>query len=293
MPIRDVFLCLLTIVIWAGNLIAIKIGVSELPPMVMITLRFFVTTLLFLPFIKWPGKTRFWKIVEVGLWMGAVHQSLLFLALDRLDTSTVVVLLQSQIMFAALLGWLILKESIHWRTGTGLLLGFSGLLLVLGGPDSQNLWGCALTLLSALAIAISYIRMRQLKNVHPLTFIAVINGASLPFVFAGSLVFTPQAWLSVLDANWWKLAGVIAYQALLVSYSHSLWQTLLARNMVTKVTCFILLLPVATIALSVMLLGEELHKSLLMGGALTIAGVGIITVRRIQKKIPVAVDPVS
>jgi O-acetylserine/cysteine efflux transporter len=259
----------------------------------MITLRFFVTSLLFLPFIKWPGRSRFWRIAEVGLWMGAVHQSLLFLALEVLDASTVVILLQSQIMFAALLGWLILKETIHWRTGTGLLLGFTGILLVLGGPDSQNLWGCVLSLLSALAIAVSYIRMRQLKDVHPMTFIAIINGASLPFVFVGSLLLSPEGWGTLPQADWWKLAGVLAYQAILVSYSHSLWQKLLTRNTVTKVTCFILLLPIITIALSVLLLGEAMHASLLWGGGLTIIGVGIITLRKIQKKLPVNVDPAA
>lgn len=293
MKLRDILLTLLCILIWGGNFIAIKFGVGELPPMVMITLRFLTTTLLFLPFIKWPGKDRLWKIAEVGIWMGAVHQSLLFIALEHLDASTVVILLQSQIMFAAVLGWLILKETIHWRTGTGLLIGFSGILLVLGGPDSQNLWGCVITLLSALAIAISYIRMRQLKDVHPMTFIAVINGASLPFVFAGSLLMTPEGWALLPEANALTLAAVLLYQALLVSLSHALWQTLLARNSVTKVTCFILLLPVVTIALSVVMLGEQMHMSLLWGGLLTIIGVGIITVRKIQKKIPVEVDPVN
>lgn len=293
MTLRDILLCLLTILIWGGNFIAIKVGVTELPPMVMITLRFLCTTLLFLPFIKWPGKTRFWKIAEVGLWMGAVHQSLLFLALKVLDTSTVVVLLQSQVMFAVMLGWLILKETIRWRTGAGLLLGFTGILLVLGGPDSQNLWGCVLSLLSALAIAISYIRMRQLKDVHPMTFIAIINGASLPFVFAGSLLLAPQGWAQVMDADFTTLALVLTYQALLVSYSHTLWQKLLARNEVSKVTCFILLLPIITIALSILLLDEELHQSLLWGGLLTIIGVGIITLRKIQKKAPLAVNPVN
>lgn len=293
MTLRDISLTLLCILIWSGNFIAIKLGVQELPPMVMITLRFLTTFLVFLPFMKWPGKERFWKIAEVGLWMGSIHQGLLFVALGMLDASTVVILLQAQIMFAALLGWLILKESIHWHTGFGLLLGFSGLLVVLGGPDSQNLWGCFITLLSALAIAVSYIRMRQLKDVHAPTFIAIINGASLPFVFVTSLVMVPAGWGAVPSANWHVIGSVLAFQALIVSISHILWQSLLARNSVTKVTCFILVLPIVTIALSVALLGEEMHMSLVWGGVLTVAGVGIITVRKIQKKLPVQVDPVT
>lgn len=293
MKLRDILLALLCILIWSGNFIAIKLGVTALPPMVMITLRFLTTALIFIPFIKWPGKNQFWKIAEIGLWMGAVHQSLLFIALEHLEASTVVVLLQSQVMFAALLGWMILKETIHWRTGAGLLIGFSGLLLVLGGPDGQNLWGCFITLLSALAIAVSYIRMRQLKNVHPVTYIAIINGASLPFVFIGSLILSPAGWALLPDSDWLMLAGILAYQALIVSLSHTLWQTLLSRNPVASITSFILLLPIATMALSILMLDEKMNMALLWGALLTIIGVGIITLRKAQKKMPLAVDPAN
>ena len=294
MPFRDILLALLCILIWGGNIIAIKIGVTELPPMVMITLRFLTTALLFIPFMKWPGKARFWKIAEIGIYMSVLHQGMLFAAMKMLDASTMAILLQSQILFATLLGWLILKETIHWRTGLGLLIGFSGLLTTLGGPDiAQNPWGFAITMLSAVALAFSYIRMRQLKEVHPLTFIAIVNGVAVPFVFLFSLVLSPQGWLHLGDANMMKLAGVLAYQAFLVSLSHVLWQVLLSRNEVSKVTCFVLLMPVVAIALSILMLGETMHASLIWGGVLTIAGVGIITLRKIQKKIPIEVDPVT
>ncbi len=294
MKLRDILLALLVIVIWSGNFIAIKLGIHELPPTVLISLRFFCTALLFLPFLKWPGWPQFWKIAEVGLWMGAIHQGLLFIAMAKLDASTIVVLLQSQIMFAALFGWIILKESIHWRTGLGLAIGFSGLLLVLDSPNaSQNLWSCAIGLLSAIAIAFSYIRMRQLQSVHAPTFLAIINGASLPFALAMSLWMSPEGWTQLPQADIKTLAGVLIYQALVVSLSHVLWQTLLARNTVTKVTCFILLLPIVTIIMSVLLLGETMHPSLVWGGLLTVVGVGIVTVRKIQKKTPLQVDPLT
>jgi O-acetylserine/cysteine efflux transporter len=294
MKLRDILLALLVIFIWGGNFIAIKLGLDELPPTVLISLRFLCTALVFIPFMKWPGWPQFRKITEVGLWMGALHQGLMFIAMDKLDASTIVVLLQSQIMFAALFGWIILKETIHWRTGLGLTIGFLGLMLVLDSPNaSQNLWSCAIGLLSALAIAFSYIRMRQLQTVHAPTFLAIINGASLPFVFTLSLWMSPEGWAQLPQADMITLGVVFVYQALIVSLSHVLWQTLLARNTVTKVTCFILLLPIVTIALSILLLGESMHASLVWGGLLTVIGVGIITIRKIQKKQLLPVDPVT
>lgn len=293
MSFRDILLALLVIFIWGGNIVAIKIGVTELPPPIILTIRFALTGLIFLPFMKWPGWDKFKRLLEIAIYMGVLHQGLLFIGLRILDASTIAILLQSQIMFATLLGWLVLKESIGWRTATGLGMGFLGLLLTLGGPDlSQHPYGFILIMCSTLALAASYIRMRQLKDVHPATFIALMNGLAAPFVLIGSLFLAPAGWALLGDANWVTLAGVLIYQVVFVSLSHILWQSLLSRNQVATVTSFVLLMPVVAILLSAVILGETLHTSLIWGGVLTLAGVGIITVRKIQKKMPIEADPV-
>jgi len=48
MPFRDILLALLVIFIWGGNIVAIKIGVTELPPPIILTIRFALTGLIFL-----------------------------------------------------------------------------------------------------------------------------------------------------------------------------------------------------------------------------------------------------
>lgn len=293
MRFHDILLALAVIVIWGGNIIAIKIGVGALPPMVIITLRFAVTALVFLPFMRWPGKAMFWKMVEIAIYMSVIHQGLLFIAMGMLPAGTMSILLQSQILFASVLGFLMLGESIGRRTTIGLGIGFAGLLLTLGGPEiSQNPAGFFITMGSTLALAFSYIRMRQIKNVHAPTFIAIMNGAAVPFVALLSLFTAPQGWLVLPDADWITIGGVLAYQAFLVSLSHILWQALLARNEVQKVTCFVLLMPVVAIILSIVMLGEALHTSLIWGGAMTLIGVAIITIRRAQKHIAIDADPV-
>jgi len=292
MPLRDILLALLTVLIWGGNVVAIKIGVTELPALVILCLRFTLTALVFLPFIQWPDRNRLKLLCEVSFYMCVLHQGLLFVALKMMDASTMVILLQSQILFATLMGWLILKETIHWRTATGLSVGFLGLLLTFGAPDlQQNPWGFVLAMLSALAIAFSYIRMRQLKTVHPMTFIGVTNGFAVPFIFAASLFPGLGGWTLLPETDWVRVGGVLAYQVLLVSLSHVLWQSLLARNAVATVTSFVLLMPLVAILLSWLVLDETLHPALIWGGFLTLAGVGIITLRRIQKRAPLHNDP--
>lgn len=289
---RDLLLAILTIVLWGGNVVAIKIGVTELPAPLLLALRFSLTGLVFLPFIKIPTRAQFRLLAEISAYM-AVHQVLLFTCLKMLDASTMLILLQSQILFATLLGWLMLKEKISLQTTLGLSVGFTGLLLTLGGPDiASHPSAFFLALISTVSLALCYIRMRQLKSVHPATLIGMMNGLAAPFMILFSVMMTPHSWLHLDEVNWIKIASVLLYQVILVSYSHILWQALLARNEVAKVSSLILLMPVAGIALSWLVLHETIHESLIYGGILTIIGVGIVTLRKMQRQQVIAnVDP--
>lgn len=292
MPVRDILLALLVVVLWGGNVVAIKIGVTELPALVILSLRFALTALVFLPFIKIPPRSQWRLLFGVSFYMCVAHQGLLFVGLHYLDASTAVILLQSQILFATLLGWLLLKETIHWRTAAGLSIGILGILLTFGAPDlQQHPAGFVLLMLSALAIAFSYIRMRQLKNIHPMTFIVSTNGLAVPFIFLGSLFLVKDGWARLPEADWLRAGGVLLYQIFPVSLSHILWQSLLARNQVAAVASFILLMPIVALLLSAAVLHETLSPALIWGGILTLSGVGIITLRKIQKRLPIEADP--
>ena len=72
MPFRDILLALTTILLWSGNFVAIKIGVGELPPMILLTLRFSLTALVFLPFIKWPDRKKIVLLAEISLYLRVI-----------------------------------------------------------------------------------------------------------------------------------------------------------------------------------------------------------------------------
>jgi len=284
---RDTLYALFVILVWGAHFGVIKLGVGEIGPSLSLTLRFGLTALLFTPFMRWPGFETFKKIAVVGLFMGVFHQGLLFVALRMLDSASVAVLLQSQTIFAVLMGRFLLGEHFGWRTMTGLLIGACGLVVMLGVPDvAGNLFGFALAILSAFMIAFSYIRMRQLSSVHAPTFIAIINLVSFPFVLAGGLMFEGlDGWkTAAAHANWYIVAGVLAYQVLLVSFTHSLWQKLLSRNEVARVTCYTLAMPVVAIIVGILFLGTPLSANLFIGTGLIVAGLAVVVIRRVQKK---------
>ncbi len=282
---RDTLLALIVMLIWGAHFAVIKMGVMQIGPYASLALRFGLTALIFLPFARWPGWLIFRRIAIVGVLMGVLHQGLLFASLQSLDSASVAVLLQSQTLFAVIMGWIFLREKFGWRTMLGLGFGAAGVMVMLGVPDvASSPKGFVMALLSAFVLAYSYIRMRQLSYVQAPTFIATINGVSFPFALLAAIVLGGQGAIDMMRAaNWWVVGGVLAYQIILVSMSHSLWQKLLSRNEVARVTCFTLLMPPIAIAIAVAFLGTPATPQLLVGAGLILAGLGIVVIRRVQK----------
>ena len=80
MSTRDILLALFVALLWGFNFVVMKVGVGELPPLLLAALRFFLAAVPFV-FI-WPRPDVPWRlIVAFGLLFGVVKFGLLFWAM--------------------------------------------------------------------------------------------------------------------------------------------------------------------------------------------------------------------
>lgn len=283
---KDYGLILLTIILWAGNVVAIKVAVTEVPPLTAATLRFLLAGLIFLPFFKMPDKKTLLTIFQISMLMNVLHIGTLFIALRMLDAASTSILLQTQVIFATILGCLFFKETIKWRTWTGIGLAVCGVVIMLGEPDLASHPGAVLLMMfSTFVLALSYVKMKHLQSVHPETYVCLISLLAAPFTFAASLFFYPESWTNLPAIRWEVFGPMLAYQSIIISMTHIFWQRLMHKGDVGKVTAFTLVIPFFTVVLSVIFLGEHIAWPTIVGGLVTMLGVGIITLRRIQKGI--------
>jgi len=283
---KDYFFMLGVLIIWAGNIIAIKMAVTEVQPMTAATLRFLCTGILFLPFLKKVDRKSLWTIFQISILMNVLHIGTLFIALHMLDAASTAILLQTQIVFATIFGWLFFKEKIRWRTWMGITIAMSGIVILLGEPDlASHPEGVAIMLFSTIVLVLSYVKMKHLQSVHPASYICLVSLFAVPFALAASLIFESGSWAALPAVDWHIFAPVLLYQAMIVSLTHIYWQRLMHRGDVGKVTAFTLLIPFFTAILSIFLLDEHITMPMIAGGLITMLGVGIITMRRIQKGI--------
>jgi drug/metabolite transporter (DMT)-like permease len=77
MPLGDAGLLILTAFLWASNNIAAKLIIDDMPPVFSAGLRFAITSLVLLPFLRIPGD-QVKSMLGVALTSGPIHFGLLY-----------------------------------------------------------------------------------------------------------------------------------------------------------------------------------------------------------------------
>ncbi len=286
MTLKSYALAFFILIIWASNFVAIKIGVDAIPPLVLLSLRFTLAGLFFLPFCKWPGWHQALTIFTVGILMGPLHQGFLYIGLTDAPAGFMSILLQINVILVTLIGWVFFKESIGWRTWTGILIGIIGVIILIGIPDANvQPIGYIYGLISALFLALNYIGMKKIGNVHPITYIVFLSLPTAPILMLSSVLIEGTDWIAQASTlNWPIISAVVLYQAVILSISHILWQKLMVKYPLSQLVPLTLMIPLFAVLIAMVTLGETLTPAVLIGGILTIAGVSLVTFRKMQKE---------
>ncbi|GAB2669322.1 DMT family transporter [Arenimonas aestuarii] len=281
MPLRDILLALLVCVAWAGNFLGSATALQEMPPLLFTALRLMLLVVLLAPFLRRPGPGQWPRLLAITLCTGVMHFGLSFWALKLAgDLSSPSIVMQSYIPFSVLLAWAFLGERFAWRTGAAISLSFGGVLvlgfdpLVLDNPASLGLM-----LASGFFLAISTVLMRGLGGVTRYSLQAWIALVGVSPLLGLSLWLEPGAIGRLGGVSGTAWAGV-AYAAIVASVlGHGIYYSLVQRHAVAKVMPWLLLTPVFATGLGIAFWGDRPGPKLLVGGAMTLAGILLISLR--------------
>jgi O-acetylserine/cysteine efflux transporter len=277
---RDLVLLIGITFIWGVNLITSKVGVNEIPPLLFTFLRFLLVVLVLAPILRvHPGQMG--TLAIAALFSGALSFALSFAGLRRAtNVASVAIITQLGVPFATLLSVAMLGEVVRWRRMTGIALSFIGVVVLGFDPQIGERWeSVALVVASAFFGALGLIIVKKLKGFTPAELLGWTYLISLPPLLAVSLLLErPDLHaLTAISSQAWGSLLFAAFAASLIA--HTGYFTLVQRYPVTSVAPLTTLSPVFSIVLGVLLLGDHLTGRILLGGACTLLGVLIITVR--------------
>lgn len=285
MPPRALLLILLVCLAWAFNFIAAAQGMQHFSPFVFMVLRFLIVLLVLLPFVRWPPPGQWVRLIFVCLCMGALHFTLLFLAIARShDLSSIAITQQTYIPMAVLLAMVILGEKVGWFSLAAIAVAFSGVVVLSFDPlmlTQLDVLGIALA--SALFQALGSVYMRGISGIGVFNFQAWTALISLTVLIFASLLLETGQLESVYSAGWLDWGSVI-YSALIASIvGHGLFFYLVQRHPVSSIMPYMLLTPLMAVIFGVLVWGDRPGWRLLAGGALVLSGILMVTLRARQK----------
>ncbi|MEG3175992.1 DMT family transporter [Sphingomonas sp. RB3P16] len=281
MRFRDFVLLVFVCLTWGMSNVLSRVVVGEwhVPPLFFAALRFGIVLAATLPWLR-PVPRPVWRIVAAGGLIGGGSFALLFLGLQTASPSSAAVAIQAGVPMTTLLSVLLLGERIHWRRGLGIALTLAGVLIVIWKPGFQVSPGLLFVLGSAFAGSLGAILMKQMDNIAPLRFQAWVGLVAFVPLSLASALFEQDQWASAGAAGW-PFVAVLLFSALVVSVcAHTAYYWLIARYEANLLAPLTLMTPLGTIALGVMITGDQLDGRMIAGSALALLGVLAIALRR-------------
>lgn len=276
---RDVAAAILVMLIWGCNFPMAKLGLGELPPMLMMTVRFALVAALLCPFVPRPPRDKLAQVLALSVTLGGIHFGLMFSGLARIDAAAAAILIQTQVPFATAIAAVVFRDRLSLRQIAGMAVAFAGVALIAGEPRFSDPVPILLILGASLAWAVANIQIKWLGAIDNFTLTGWIALFAAPQLLLHSLLLESGQLAALRGAS--LLAwGCVLYMALAVTVlSFGLWYPLLRRYPVTRMMPFTLLVPVFGILASILVLGERLGLLGALGGLATIGGVAVMVLR--------------
>lgn len=267
--------------LWGLNYPAIKISNVGFSPVFNAFLRSAIASACGIAYciaIKQPlfhRDIRLFHGFMVGLLFG-LEFVCIYLGLLYTDAARAVILVNLAPFVVAIGAHLFLGERLGTTKIAGLVLAFAGAYLVFQGKPRA--WNTSMLLGDALEIAGAilwgattlYIKKYLAGKVHPIHTFLYQLVFSVPVIFVCAC-FLEQKWILAVNAT---AVGALLYSAVIVAFiSYLAWFKLIHTYPVSELAVFTFLTPVFGVALSGIILGEQLTAGLLLGLAFVSAGI--------------------
>ncbi|RYX93022.1 MAG: EamA family transporter [Comamonadaceae bacterium] len=298
---KDLASALAVVFLWGINFVIMKLALRDFTPFQLGAARYVLAVFPLVLFIR-PPKVPWKWVVLYGLFQGVGQFGILFFALKVGMTAALAsVLLQTQVFFTALFGFVLLRERASRPLQAGLVLAALGLACfamnyvlpaangATSAANATTLLGFVLTLCAASMWAMSNIvarRAQQSSNDYsPIAFVVWSSSVAIVPFISLAWFFDAEAvrwnWLAARASSWLAVA-YLGWMATIVGYS--LWTGLLKRHPANRVAPFSLGVPVVGLATGMLVLGESITSWQWAGIALVVAALGCVMLGGLVKR---------
>lgn len=285
------FSLIIAMLLWASSFVALKLAFRGYHPMQVIFGRMFIATLCFIVFI--PAFRRInWRRQDVKylVIMAVCEPCLYFLfeakALELTSASQAGMITAILPLLVAILAWGFLKEKISRQTLAGFVLAIAGACwLSFAGESSNNapnpMLGNFCEFLAMVCAAGYTVSLKHLSNNYPPLFLTAFQA------FLGSIFFFPFLLLPGIGFPT-SLIPVpfiaVVYLGTFITFgAYACYNFGVSRVPASQAAGFVNLIPVFSVMMGMMILGDTLNQSQWLACGLVFGGVWLSSMSKSNK----------
>lgn len=288
-------LMLLLCAIWGSQQVAIKLAAEDIAPMLQVALRSGIAAVLVGILLLWQRGWRGWL---GSTWLAGTLAGVLFalefffiaLGLRYTSASHMAVFLYTAPIFSALgLHLMLPSERLRRLQWLGIALCFGGVVMAfgVGGEwseiDADILLGDALGLCAGMAWGATTVVVRGSRLSEAPAGLTLFYQLTVAFVL---LLGYALAMVDLGQVRWTPLAiGSVLLQGVVVSFfTYLAWFWLLRRYLASNMAVFSFMTPLFGVTFGVLVLDEPLTLNFIIGAALVLAGIMLVSSERWLKR---------
>ena len=292
----------LVYVVWGSTYLAIRIGIESFPPLLLAGTRHLLTGLILYPILRWKTGVRptaaHWRISFItGFLLLFVGNGGVCLAERTVPSGVTALLVATVSLWMVLVDWL---RPGGTRPGprvlAGLLLGFSGLALLvgprnLGGSSRVDPFGVGLLVIASLAWASGSVYSKHAGGLagSPLLGTAMQSLAGgISLWIAGALTGEVSALhlASVSLRSWLAVAYLVIFGSMV---GFTAYVYILKKSTATRVATYAFVNPVVALFLGWLLVGEAITLRTIIAAAVILTAVLLVITapHRAPERIPI------
>jgi len=287
MGIREWLLLVTLSLLWGGSFFFVGIAVEGLPPLTIVALRVGLAavalhSLLAITVRRMPGGAGLWlAFFGMGFLNNLVPFSLIVWGQTHIASGLASILNATTPLFSvAVAHWLGRDERMTPGRLAGVVVGFAGVVVIIGPGALQGLGGSTTAQLAVLGASLSYAlaatfgrRFRGMGVTPVVTATGQVSASTMMLVPLALIVDRPWT-LPVPGPEVW--AAVLSLALLSTAVAYLIYFRVLASSGATNILLVTFLIPVSAIMLGAAFLDEALAPRQFAGMGLIAAGLAAI-----------------
>ena len=278
----DVYDLLLLAAIWGGSFLFIRLSVGDFGPIALSGMRTLIAGAALLPVLLWRNKIPmlrdYWRsIIFVGLFNSALPFIFFNFATMTLPAGTMSIINALTPLWGAAIAWVWIKDTLPPLRMLGLMVGFSGILVLvwdkLSFHDTASIYAVIAGVAAPIfyGIAASYTK-KYLMNTDP------IATAASSLIAAGIVLlpFTLYTWPTTpISITAW--AALVGLGLVCTAIAYILYYRLLVRVGPPRAMTVAFLIPVFGVLWGWLFLDESITLRIVLGGGVILLGTALAT----------------